>query len=96
MGLYALAKRKNLEISGDRPYSAFARELDHLQPLLGGLRDDRPELRRRTPSHCAAQLDDPAFYVAVGEPGIELLGRISMIAARVFLGAPMLVKPVAS
>ena len=42
-------------------FSLDARELDHLRPLFGGLRDDRPEFRRRAPKHCAAQLDDPGF-----------------------------------
>ena len=50
-----------------------ARELDHLRPLFGGLRDDRPEFRGRAPEHCAAQLDDPGFDFGIGEAGIELL-----------------------
>src|ERR1700694_2410604 len=54
-------------------FSLDARELDHLRPLFGGIRDDRPECRRRAPKHCAAQLDDPGFDFGISEAGIELL-----------------------
>src|SRR5258708_4848437 len=54
-------------------FSLDARELDHLRPLFGGIRDDRRKLRRRAPKHCAAKLDDRGFDLAIGEAGIVVL-----------------------
>src|SRR4030095_5164363 len=54
-------------------FSLDARELDHLRPLFDGLREDRSQFRRRAPKHRAAELDDPALDLAVGEARIKLL-----------------------
>ena len=68
-------------------------ELDHPRPLFGGIREDRPEFRRRAPQHCTAQLDDPGFDFAIGEAGIELFIQQIDDFGRGALGAPIPAKP---
>ena len=54
-------------------FNLDARELDHLAPLFDGVREDRPEFRRRAPKRRAAKLGDPLSDLGIGDAGIELL-----------------------
>ena len=64
------------------------KELDHLAPLLGFLRNEFPEIGGRAYKRRASQVGKPRLHLGISEARVDLLVELVDDLVGVCLGAP--------